>query len=682
MSKRHLFVELNSVRDLYPLPISLTDVYAVIQLHSHCNNAEKYNVSDCSNCYSIRSDTISISSQEYIKFKFRHIFELENFNCEKAIDGFISVQLLHECSFCFDMFSGKEDRSVGYMDGRKQCKELRGNADTLSEQMLSNSCDSISSQITQSCSYSSLCSMETNQREVPGECESGMTVGQEPSLLMQKSKGVMDYDVEADSVRAGDRKIGAMQVSLAQSCSPHDPVRDQWYCITNPLNGGQLRLRTIFCGGSATCPNERQIISLESVLTKTERKKMFKRFLYEASPMFECDLDKTKEKEMKYSHLNSYAECREKQRKAIWREAFGYPEEFSEKWREIRLREPESKLCRDLARNVGIPKQWRPSVYAYCIEQKRLSECPNYYRDLLEKVDALDSIAFRQIELDVNRTFSTKKFMRNGRAALRRVLQAYSIRNVAIGYCQGLNFIVAFLLEDFEEEMIFWLLALICEDIFPRYYIPTMVDTQTDMRVLNEIVAEHLPDLDEFSMDVDLPLELLGSQWLLCLFTTTFPSKTVYRILDWLLVEGSFVVFPVILHHLRLIQPKLLVAHDFQRALFCIKEAERLTLDSDAFMYGALNEADHLPKEVVESLRTQHRTLVNSELRRGDRTRAINRHVASACQVPAFSTYAAGLLHFFHQGSDDSRTEFAVMFSLLCHSLSWLTEQSRRLRGQ
>lgn len=99
-------------------------------------------------------------------------------------------------------------------------------------------------------------------------------------------------------------------------------------------------------------------------------------------------------------------------------------------------------------------------------------------------------------------------------------------------------------------------------------------------------------------------------------------------------------------------------------------------------MYGALNEADHYPKEVIETLRTQHRILVTNELHRGDRAREINRHVAAACQVPAFSTYAASLLHFFHEGSDNSRTEFAVMFSLLCHSLSWLTEQSRRLRGQ
>lgn len=51
------------------------------------------------------------------------------------------------------------------------------------------------------------------------------------------------------------------------------------------------------------------------------------------------------------------------------------------------------------------------------------------------------------------------------------------------------------------------------------------------MRVLKQLIAEELPQLDDFTAEVGLPLELLGSQWLLCLFTTTFPSETVFRIL-------------------------------------------------------------------------------------------------------------------------------------------------------
>jgi hypothetical protein len=63
-----------------------------------------------------------------------------------------------------------------------------------------------------------------------------------------------------------------------------------------------------------------------------------------------------------------------------------------------------------------------------------------------------------------------------------------------------------------DEESTFWLLVVICDDMFPGYYIPTMTDTQTDMLVLKQLIAEELPELSEFTSDVGLPLELLGSQ--------------------------------------------------------------------------------------------------------------------------------------------------------------------------
>lgn len=77
---------------------------------------------------------------------------------------------------------------------------------------------------------------------------------------------------------------------------------------------------------------------------------------------------------------------------------------------------------------------------------------------------------------------------------------------------QGLNFIVGFLTLTVDEEAAFWLLSVICEDFYPGYYTPTMADTQTDMLVLKEIIAEELPVLDDYTADVGLPLELLGSQ--------------------------------------------------------------------------------------------------------------------------------------------------------------------------
>lgn len=71
--------------------------------------------------------------------------------------------------------------------------------------------------------------------------------------------------------------------------------------------------------------------------------------------------------------------------------------------------------------------------------EKQLSAGVDYYASLVEQSEAAETATFRQIELDIDRTFGhsgTKICTDAGRAALRRVLRAYSLRNPLIGYCQ------------------------------------------------------------------------------------------------------------------------------------------------------------------------------------------------------------------------------------------------------
>ena len=64
---------------------------------------------------------------------------------------------------------------------------------------------------------------------------------------------------------------------------------------------------------------------------------------------------------------------------------------------------------------------------------------------------------------DLPRTFPSNTWMatEEGRAALRRVLLAYSVHEPGVGYCQGMNYIVSMLLLCMRqcEEGAFWVLA-------------------------------------------------------------------------------------------------------------------------------------------------------------------------------------------------------------------------------
>lgn len=63
----------------------------------------------------------------------------------------------------------------------------------------------------------------------------------------------------------------------------------------------------------------------------------------------------------------------------------------------------------------------------------------------------------KQIELDIRRTFPNNPYFKcdNNLSKLKRILLAYSSRNLSIGYCQGFNFIVGKLLIIVDSEVNF-----------------------------------------------------------------------------------------------------------------------------------------------------------------------------------------------------------------------------------
>jgi hypothetical protein len=84
----------------------------------------------------------------------------------------------------------------------------------------------------------------------------------------------------------------------------------------------------------------------------------------------------------------------------------------------------------------------------------------------------------RQIDADIHRTVNPAEDVEwtpEMTLKLRRVLMAYAAYNPGLGYCQGLNYVVARLLQHVEtEEHSFWLLERMIALLPPDYY-TTMV---------------------------------------------------------------------------------------------------------------------------------------------------------------------------------------------------------------
>ena len=86
---------------------------------------------------------------------------------------------------------------------------------------------------------------------------------------------------------------------------------------------------------------------------------------------------------------------------------------------------------------------------------------PCYYNHIINSFpEYIPSPYEIQIGLDIRRTFPEDPFFKCDRnlEKLKRILLAYSRRNISIGYCQGFNFIVGKLLKVIENEVFLFIL--------------------------------------------------------------------------------------------------------------------------------------------------------------------------------------------------------------------------------
>ena len=82
---------------------------------------------------------------------------------------------------------------------------------------------------------------------------------------------------------------------------------------------------------------------------------------------------------------------------------------------------------------------------------------PNYYFSLLLNYssNSHNTLNESKIDNDICRTFPLDSYYSdiNIQNKMKNILIAYSRRNNTIGYCQGFNFIVGFLLKYFKDEV-------------------------------------------------------------------------------------------------------------------------------------------------------------------------------------------------------------------------------------
>ncbi|KAM6961079.1 TBC1 domain family member 2B [Aplochiton taeniatus] len=283
------------------------------------------------------------------------------------------------------------------------------------------------------------------------------------------------------------------------------------------------------------------------------------------------------------------------------------------------VRSPELKALM----RAGVPHVHRSQVWRWCVgfHTRKFRErlAPDYYETLLNVVRAKQNPASKQIELDLLRTLPNNKHYSSpsaqGIQKLRNVLMAFSWRNPDIGYCQGLNRLVAIALLYLDQEDAFWCLITIVEVFMPRdYYTKTLLGSQVDQRVFKDLMSEKLPRLHAHFEAYKVDFSLITFNWFLVVFVDSLASDILFKIWDTLLYEGPKIIFRYALALFKYKEEEFLKLQDSTAIFKYLRYFTCTILDSRKLMTMAFVGMNPFPLRQIQSRRTFHLEKVRLEL--------------------------------------------------------------------
>lgn len=263
----------------------------------------------------------------------------------------------------------------------------------------------------------------------------------------------------------------------------------------------------------------------------------------------------------------------------------------------------------------GIPLVYRSKLWLECSGGLDMRE-PGMFGDLLAHVDEHDLVCV-EIEKDVGRTMPLNVFFGGDGAGvekLRRVLRAYSRRNPAVGYCQGMNLVTStLLLVHADEEEAFWVLSAIIERILPDdFFSPSLLPSRACPLVLLEYVQETMPRLYTHLTALGVDLPAICFSWFLSLFTDCLPIETLFRVWDVFLVDGLDVLFRVALGILRSNEQELLECESNSAVYVSLENLPTRMWQSDKLLQleldlrNVISHADLLRRREVHVVTLKH----------------------------------------------------------------------------
>ena len=184
----------------------------------------------------------------------------------------------------------------------------------------------------------------------------------------------------------------------------------------------------------------------------------------------------------------------------------------------------------------------------------------------------------KKISVDLNRSFNNmkEKVSPENINQLRDILYAFTVRNVSINYCQGLNSIVSYFLQmtNFKEEESFYLFLKLMEKILPYNYYLFGIGVEAEVKILNILLEKYEPDLIKHLKDIQSDILLFSV--LTKFVTSLFTFQTAQNITNlafncffgFALLEEKdevfFYFYKIVLSIIKYLKPDLMKCEDMK----------------------------------------------------------------------------------------------------------------------
>jgi len=218
-----------------------------------------------------------------------------------------------------------------------------------------------------------------------------------------------------------------------------------------------------------------------------------------------------------------------------------------------------AKVYRQVLNTFNVTLDVRKEIWEQLFNVRNCNVDYEAFIDLLK-----EGVLSKQIEdvinLDVQRSFVGHKYVNP--TSVKNILRAYALYNKDVEYCQGMNFIVGFLLFIFKDESLTFKVLLLTIQKFNMEGVLSkdIPLVRKFFFQLDRLYFLHYPELTKYLKSEGISSNFYASTWFITLFTNTFlysksstPPETLFTIWDNFLTNGWKAIFKVglfILHQL------------------------------------------------------------------------------------------------------------------------------------